>query len=142
MLSGSIIFFHITTLEEYGLIKKDYDLSSRGQKAYIIPTGKTINQLEASYYEVILSESKKIIKMLDLLNNSNRAEIFDLLEKDGAKSITDIQKKIGITYNNTFINIKKMVEAGLLETDKPDKGEQGSPCLVNIHKSIRNLYKG
>jgi predicted transcriptional regulator len=63
-LSYKNTFFHIKKLEEYGLIRKEVDHTSRGKKTYIIPTGKTLKTFEEEELTKIKKKLKEELKKL------------------------------------------------------------------------------
>ena len=76
---------------------------------------------------------ESIIKLGMALNNSHRRKILLICEKNNY-SISEIKKKIDLTYANTHKHIKILVNAGLIKTEET-KNQNSQVVLV------KPLYK-
>ena len=86
-----------------------------------------------------------IIKAIDniyeeIISNENRKKILAIInEEDRAYNITEISKKINVSYKNTFMHIKKLERYGFLETKKLQNKKGQSVIIIPLNKSKQEL---
>lgn len=89
--------------------------------------------------EYALRESQLFLKQFNLLKNPNVKKIIDLLDAKEELTITELQKETGIkTYNNTFLNVKKLEEVGIVVRHK-DNSAPGRPVSVRLTAMLKRI---
>jgi len=102
----------------------------------------TLSKQLKAYYDKQLQSYKLIMKRRSVLENPNSCKILDLLVDYGSLTITDLWKKTGLkTYNNTFLNVKRLQNVDLVKVKK-DYQAQGRPVKVKISNNIKGEKNG
>lgn len=86
----------------------------------------------ANFLEMVVNLSIKAI-----LRNPNRKKILNLI-KEKKMTITDISKKINLSYQNTFNHIKFLESLGLIKKEKHTQ-EQGQKVYILPTKELNKL---
>jgi DNA-binding transcriptional ArsR family regulator len=62
-----------------------------------------------------------MIEIEDILSSRGMVKILKILSKYEEMNITQISKKAMLDYRTTFLHLKKLVKAGIIEEKKYDK---------------------
>lgn len=89
--------------------------------------------------EAIYEQLKHTKEVLNLFNNPNRRQIYELVRKEKGLNISDISKKVKLSYQNTFAHVKKLEEYGLIRTEKQEKEKGRSVRLFPTKKTYNAL---
>ena len=134
------VYYHIK--KEKFIIYKDiiFNMSSKKKKklAKRIKFG-LIRNLENSDNAIKILDY--VIELDSIFENKKRKEIYNVLSENKELNLTEISKKIKLSYRNTFNHIKLMEKVGLLNTKK-DLNVQGQNLRISLsNKSYEELRK-
>ena len=80
----------------------------------------------------LMNYNKALFEQNKIFQNPNAVEILNIIGQYKHQTITQLQEKLGLkTFNNTFLNVRKLEKAGLLKTSKDYKA-QGRPVTVSL----------
>lgn len=85
--------------------------------------------------------AKKIYNTVETINNPTRKKILEFITKK-PRSITEIQKHIGISYRNIHLHIKKLENIGVI-IKTPRITDKAKEMIISIKpNSVEGIVKG